>query len=73
MHNVELARLFMEADEQGFLGDINDTGACNDECSTCPASPACNQMSMNGESYEHFKHLYHTEVLPIMKELMNGD
>ncbi len=76
MHNVELAELFIEADKQGFLGNIEDTGACNDECDTCPASPACIQMSDNGEggkSYPRFKELYEKEVLPIMKELMNGD
>jgi len=75
MNNRELAEAFVEADKQGFLGnDIEDASACNDECSSCPASPACRQMSNNGhggQSYTQFKELYHKEVLPIIKEIQN--
>ena len=75
MNNVELAELFIEADKQGFLGNINDTGACNDKCATCPAQPACEQMAnLDGRTnYAHFQELYYTEVLPIMKELKRGN
>jgi len=71
LSNQQLKELFKEAEEQGFISDEykdrNDQYApCNSECDECPASPACEQLSVS-KDYKTFvanyKELYNVNTI----------
>jgi len=72
MPEITNAELFVQAQEEGFVTDLEDASECNSECQNCPASPACEELSMdsNGESnYSVFVANY-KELLPEIRELL---
>jgi len=68
----DMAKLFIEAEEQLFVGDIENYDDCNSECDSCPAKIACLSLSLNKTDVETGEEAYYDYVLPIIKEFKNG-
>ena len=68
----DMAKLFIEAEEAEFVSDVEDYDACNSECNSCPARPACLTLSLNKTDTESSSETYYDYVLPIIRELKNG-
>ncbi len=67
----DMAKIFIEAEEQLFVDDIEDYDSCNSECDKCPARESCLILSANGAESQSGRETYYDYVLPIIKELKN--
>ena len=67
----DMAKLFIEAEEQFFVGDIESYDDCNSKCDSCSARPACLTLSVNRTELQYGRELYYDFVLPIIEELKN--
>ena len=67
----DMAKLFIEAEEQLFVDDIEDYDSCNSKCDSCPAKEACLTLSANRTESQSGRETYYDYVLPIIKELKN--
>jgi len=55
------AELFIQASQEGFILDMQDNARCTDECSICPAEPACKEF---GGNYIRFTINFQWLILP---------
>ena len=69
----DMAKLFIEAEEQLFVGDIESYDSCNSKCDICPAKEACLTLSVNRTESQSGRETYYDYVLPIIKELKNEE
>ena len=67
----DMAKLFIKAEEQLFVGDIENYDDCDSECDNCPARPACLTLSKNKTDTKFGRETYYDYVLPIIEELKN--
>ena len=69
----DMAKLFIEAEEQLFVGDIESYDDCNSKCDSCPAKEACLALSVNRTESQSGRETYYDYVLPIIEELKNDN
>ena len=66
--NKEMADMFIEARDKGFVSDLLNNAKCDSECDDCPANRACTQLTEGSYVYKVFVGNYNVDVLPIIKE-----
>ena len=51
MPEITNAELFVQAQEEGFVTDLENNAECSSECQNCPANRACTELAkdINGE------------------------